>query len=52
MKDSVGIIPGLGDVVDAGLNYCLVLRPARKLDIPPSLVAKMWVNNAISAGFG
>ncbi|WWC92385.1 uncharacterized protein L201_007342 [Kwoniella dendrophila CBS 6074] len=48
----IGIIPGLGDVVDAGLNYCLVVRPSRKLDIPDSLLSKMLVNNAISAGLG
>ncbi|WVQ86155.1 hypothetical protein IAT38_008323 [Cryptococcus sp. DSM 104549] len=48
----IGIIPGLGDAVDAGLNYCLIVKPAKKLDIPSSLVSKMMFNNAISAGLG
>ncbi|KAL7420860.1 hypothetical protein Q5752_004813 [Cryptotrichosporon argae] len=48
----IGIIPGLGDVVDATLNYTLVVAPARKLDIPQSLLSKMLVNNAVSAGLG
>ncbi|ADV21023.1 hypothetical protein I315_01434 [Cryptococcus gattii Ru294] len=48
----IGIIPGLGDAVDAGLNYCLVVKPAKKLDIPDSLLHKMLFNNAISAGIG
>jgi hypothetical protein len=48
----VGIIPGLGDIVDAGLNYGLVVRPANKLDIPKDLLSKMLLNNAVSAGLG
>ncbi|WWD07238.1 hypothetical protein V865_005335 [Kwoniella europaea PYCC6329] len=48
----IGIIPGAGDVVDAGLNYFLIVRPSKKLDIPQSLLSKMLVNNAISAGLG
>ncbi|WVR08683.1 hypothetical protein IAU60_005741 [Kwoniella sp. DSM 27419] len=48
----IGIIPGLGDAVDAGLNYFLIVNPSKKLDIPQSLVNKMLVNNAISAGLG
>ncbi|ODN83053.1 hypothetical protein L202_01278 [Cryptococcus amylolentus CBS 6039] len=48
----IGIIPGLGDAVDASLNYFLIVKPAKKLDIPDSLVHKMLFNNAISAGLG
>lgn len=48
----LGIIPGAGDVANALLNYSLVLRPSRKLDLPSDLVAKMWFNNAVSAGLG
>ncbi|WVQ70778.1 hypothetical protein IAR50_000300 [Cryptococcus sp. DSM 104548] len=48
----IGIVPGLGDAVDASLNYFLVVKPAKKLDIPDSLVHKMLFNNAISAGLG
>jgi len=47
-----GIIPGAGDIVDASLNYALIVRPATELDIPKDLLSKMLVNNAISAGLG
>jgi hypothetical protein len=49
---SSGIVPGLGDVVDMTLNYTLVVKLAKQLDIPDHLLAKMLVNNAISAGLG
>jgi hypothetical protein len=48
----IGIIPAAGDIADAALNYCLVVRPATKLDIPKDLLAKMLFNNAVSAGLG
>ncbi|WWD20790.1 hypothetical protein CI109_105267 [Kwoniella shandongensis] len=48
----IGIVPGLGDVADASLNYFLIVRPSKKLDIPESLLAKMLANNAISIGLG
>ena len=47
-----GIVPGLGDIVDAGLNYGLVVRPATKLDIPKDLLSKMLLNNAVSVAMG
>lgn len=52
LKLTTGIIPGLGDITDAILNYTLVVKPARKLDIPDSLVTHMLFNNAVSAGVG
>ena len=52
LSSHAGFIPLAGDVIDAGLNYILVVRPATKLDIPQSLLTKMLVNNAISAGVG
>ncbi|KAF7796013.1 hypothetical protein EIP86_007182 [Pleurotus ostreatoroseus] len=48
----IGIIPGLGDVADAGLNYVLVVRKARQADIPDWLLRKMLLNNAVSAAVG
>lgn len=48
----IGIIPGAGDIADATLNYCLVVRPSKKLDIPQALLTKMLFNNAVSAGVG
>lgn len=49
----IGLIPGAGDVVDATLNYTLVLRPSKNdLDLPDWLVRKMVVNNVVSAGVG
>jgi len=48
----IGFIPVAGDIIDALLNYGLVIKPAQKLDIPQDLLAKMLFNNAISAGLG
>ncbi|KAK1923215.1 hypothetical protein DB88DRAFT_494271 [Papiliotrema laurentii] len=48
----IGIVPGLGDAVNAGLNYFLVVKPSRSLDIPKDLVAKMIANNTVSFGLG
>jgi hypothetical protein len=47
-----GIIPGAGDVVDAILNYTLVVRPAKQAEIPDWLVKKMLANNGVSAAVG
>ena len=46
----ISLIPIVGDVTDAVLNYTLVVRKARKADIPPWLLSRMLANNAISAG--
>jgi hypothetical protein len=48
----IGLIPVAGDVADALLNYLLVVRKARKADLPDWLVARMLLNNAVSAGVG
>jgi hypothetical protein len=49
----IGLIPVLGDIIDALLNYNLVVKKARKeLDLPDFLVAQMMFNNAVSAGVG
>ncbi|CAO1617759.1 unnamed protein product [Parajaminaea phylloscopi] len=49
----IGLIPGAGDVVDAVLNFTLVLKPAKDgADLPAWLVRKMYFNNAVSAGVG
>ncbi|PWN96961.1 hypothetical protein FA09DRAFT_331013 [Tilletiopsis washingtonensis] len=49
----IGIIPGAGDIASAGLNYTLVLKPAKKgVDLPDWVVHRMVVNNAVSAGIG
>ncbi|KAJ7628525.1 hypothetical protein FB45DRAFT_794367 [Roridomyces roridus] len=48
----IGVIPGAGDVADASLNYFLVVRKARKADLPPWLVRKMLTTNAASALMG
>jgi hypothetical protein len=34
------------------LNYVLVVRPAQRADIPPWLLRRMLLNNAVSAGVG
>ncbi|KAJ7057072.1 hypothetical protein C8F01DRAFT_1220764 [Mycena amicta] len=48
----IGIIPGAGDVADVSLNYLLVVRKARKADLPSWLVRRMLANNAASALMG
>ncbi|KAJ7130187.1 hypothetical protein C8R44DRAFT_731750 [Mycena epipterygia] len=48
----IGVIPGAGDVADVSLNYLLVVRKARKAELPSWLVRKMLANNAASALMG
>jgi len=48
----IGLIPIAGDIVDASLNYLLVVKKARKAELPDWLVARMLFNNAVSAGVG
>ena len=48
----IGLIPLVGDATDAGLNYFLVVRKARKADLPDWLLHRMLINNAVSAGVG
>jgi len=48
----IGLVPIVGDVADAVINYLLVVRKARKADLPDWLVARMLLNNAVSAGVG
>lgn len=49
----IGLVPGAGDIIDAVLNYTLVLKPSKDgADLPPWLVRKMMFNNAVSAGVG
>lgn len=39
-------------MADIALNYYIVVRKARQAELPPWLVRKMLVNNAVSAGVG
>ncbi|KAG8805476.1 hypothetical protein FRC17_005488 [Serendipita sp. 399] len=48
----IGLIPVVGDVTDASLNYFLVVRKARQAELPGWLVRKMLFNNAVSAAVG
>jgi hypothetical protein len=48
----IGLVPVAGDVTNAFLNYVLVVRKARKADLPDWLVARMLLNNAVSVGIG
>ncbi|CAL1716056.1 unnamed protein product [Somion occarium] len=48
----IGMIPGAGDAADAALNYFLVVRKARKAELPSWLVRKMLFNNAVSLAVG
>ncbi|KAG6840600.1 hypothetical protein C0991_005640 [Blastosporella zonata] len=48
----IGLIPVVGDVTNASLNYNLVIRKARKADIPSWLLKRMLFNVAVSTGVG
>ena len=48
----IGLVPIAGDVANASLNYLLVVRKARKADLPDWLIGRMLFNNAVSAGIG
>ncbi|KZP05618.1 hypothetical protein FIBSPDRAFT_914853 [Athelia psychrophila] len=48
----LGLIPMVGNIADAGLNYVLVVRKAQKAEIPDWLVRRMLMTNAVSAGVG
>lgn len=48
----IGLIPVAGDIVDATLNYTLVVRKARQAEIPGWLLRKMLLNNAVSSACG
>ncbi|WFD42247.1 hypothetical protein MPSI1_000888 [Malassezia psittaci] len=49
----IGLIPFVGDVTDALLNYNLVVKKAKEIEgIPNSLIQRMMINNSISIGIG
>ncbi|KAG6872668.1 hypothetical protein C0995_007775 [Termitomyces sp. Mi166 len=48
----IGLIPVVGDVVNALLNYYLVIRKAKQADLPGWLSQRMMMNNLASAVVG
>ncbi|KAF8327594.1 uncharacterized protein EI90DRAFT_3067341 [Cantharellus anzutake] len=48
----IGLVPVVGDVSDAVLNYSLVIKKAKQAEIPSWLLRRMLLNNVISAGVG
>lgn len=48
----MGEVELTSDVVNAGLNYFLVVKPSKRVDIPKELLAKMLANNAVSVALG
>ncbi|KAI9440049.1 hypothetical protein H4582DRAFT_1944698 [Lactarius indigo] len=48
----IGIIPGVGDAADAILGYYLVIRKARRADVPWWLTQRMVLNLAIATSIG
>ncbi|CAD6585355.1 MAG: hypothetical protein CYPHOPRED_003060 [Cyphobasidiales sp. Tagirdzhanova-0007] len=48
----VGLIPVVGDVADAYLGYTLVIKQAKKADIPDNLLTKMQLNTLLATGIG
>jgi len=48
----IGIIPGVGDAADCILGYVLVIRKARRAEIPAWLTQRMMLNLAIATSIG
>ncbi|KAG6907998.1 hypothetical protein DXG01_006533 [Tephrocybe rancida] len=48
----IGLIPVVGDAANVSLNYYLVIRKARKADIPSWLLQRMVFHNLVGAGVG
>lgn len=46
------MIPVVGDVTNLSLNYFLVVRKAKQVDIPQWLLKRMMIHNVISTGVG
>jgi hypothetical protein len=47
-----GFIPMLGDIVNILLGYNLIIKLAKKLDLPESIVSKMYMTQAAASGVG
>jgi len=47
-----GIVPGLGDALNAFLGYYLVIRKAKQADLPPWLSNRMLGNQAVATVIG
>jgi len=48
----IGLIPFVGDFADAILSYTLIIRTARKADLPAALIERMIFNTSVSIGLG
>ncbi|GAA5974596.1 hypothetical protein JCM11641_007017 [Rhodosporidiobolus odoratus] len=48
----IGLIPGLGDVVQFLLGYMLVLRKCKEAEIPFTLAQRMTFNQSVGLGLG
>ncbi|KAG6909861.1 hypothetical protein DXG01_014896 [Tephrocybe rancida] len=48
----IGLVPVLGDAMNAGLNYYLVVRKARQAEPPAWIVQRMLFNMGLSTGVG
>lgn len=42
----------LGDIVNILLGYNLVIKLAKKLDLPESVISKMYVTQGAASGVG
>ncbi|KAI0264499.1 hypothetical protein BC834DRAFT_883395 [Gloeopeniophorella convolvens] len=48
----IGIVPGVGDAADAALGYFLVVRKARKAELPRWLTQRMMLNLGVATSVG
>lgn len=47
-----GFIPLLGDITNILLSYNLIIKLAKKLELPESVITKMMVTNGFAAAVG
>lgn len=52
LQKNQGIIPGAGDIANILLNYTLVVRQAKKAEIPGWLLSQMLTHNTVSGVVG
>ena len=48
----LGLIPVVGDILDALIIYLLILRNAKKLDLPQKLLNHLYFNNLLAIACG
>lgn len=48
MVGAVAIIPWIGNLIDAAINYNLVVQTSYQIEIPQTVLRQMYINNIVS----